>query len=352
MSGDSDIRYMRRCLDLAVRSEGFTRPNPMVGAVVVCDDVIIGEGYHLFAGGPHAEVIAVNAVKDRSLLKRSTLYVSLEPCCHHGKTPPCTEIIIASGIPRIVAGTIDTSSKVAGRGIEILREAGKEVNVGVLENECRRINRRFFAYHEKKRPYITLKWAESSDGFIDIERTAGSTPEPYWITGMPERILVHKWRAQEEAVLVGGETIRRDNPRLNVRYWKGADPLKIILSGSGKIDKYAAEYETKERILTFTYRKELIKETTGQVILKKNDVSAARICETLYNMGIQSLLVEGGARVLEHFISEGFWDEARIFKGYRNFGTGVKAPEINYGKEIENLRFESSSLRIILNRNG
>ncbi len=347
MAEDVDNKYMRRCLDLAVGAEGLTRPNPVVGAVVVCDGRITGEGYHIYSGGPHAEVIAVNAVKDRSTLNRSTLYVSLEPCCHHGKTPPCTDMIISAEIPRIVVGTLDTSAKVSGKGIEILRAAGKEVRVGVLENECRWLNRRFFTWHEKKRPYIILKWAESSDGFIDLERRADSTPEPYWITGLPERVLVHKWRATEEAILVGGETIRKDNPRLNVRYWKGKDPLIVILSRSGNIENYLERYETKTNILTFTFKKDRIKDDVIQVVLESEDVAAEKICNTLYEMGIQSLIVEGGAVVLNHFISKGFWDEARIFKGFKEFKKGVKAPVIE-GKVINELNFETSKLRIIV----
>jgi len=349
MCGESDLKYMERCIELALKAEGQTYPNPMVGAVVVFDNIILGEGYHLYAGGPHAEVIAINAVRKKELLPKSTLYVSLEPCCHYGKTPPCTDLIISSGIPRIVAGTIDTSSKVSGKGIDILKKAGRDVRVGVMEEECRRVNRRFFTYHEKKRPYITLKWAESADGFIDIERPAGSSAEPYWITGLAERVLVHKWRASVEAILVGGETVRKDNPRLNVRYWKGKDPVRIILSRSGNIGNYLECNQSDGRIILFTGNRN-IKHAVGAeiVYLDENKTAASVICETLYNKGIQSLLIEGGTKVLQHFISLGLWDEACIFTGQKYFGNGVKAPVIK-GKELETAIFESSVLRIISN---
>ncbi len=190
-------KFMRRCLELAAKAEGLTYPNPLVGALLVHNDTVIGEGYHIKAGGPHAEVIAINSVGDKSLIPHSTLYVSLEPCSHFGKTPPCSELIIRSQIPKIIVGTIDTSDKVSGKGISQLREAGREVITGVLNEECRWINRRFFTFHEKKRPYIILKWARSSDGFIDTVRTPGSVAEPNWISGKSERVLVHRWRAEE-----------------------------------------------------------------------------------------------------------------------------------------------------------
>ncbi|MGQ9619549.1 MAG: bifunctional diaminohydroxyphosphoribosylaminopyrimidine deaminase/5-amino-6-(5-phosphoribosylamino)uracil reductase RibD [Bacteroidales bacterium] len=350
MSGESDNKYMQRCLDLAMKAEGYTYPNPLVGAVVVCEDLIAGEGYHLYAGGAHAEVTAINAVRNRDILSRSTLYVSLEPCCHHGKTPPCTDLIISSGIQRIVAGTIDTSMKVSGKGIELLRKAGKEVTVGVMEKECRRVNRRFFTYNEKMRPYIILKWAEGADGFIDTERTEGSSPEPYWITGLAERVLVHRWRASEEAILVGGETIRKDKPKLNVRYWKGQDPVRVILSRSGNLGNYLSNNEIKSKVITFTCNRYADTGNSKMVLLDEKEIAAERICETLYNENIQSLLVEGGARVLEHFISNGLWDEARIFKGFINFRKGVRAP-VTEGEEISVMSFETSLLRIIINRN-
>jgi diaminohydroxyphosphoribosylaminopyrimidine deaminase/5-amino-6-(5-phosphoribosylamino)uracil reductase len=225
--------FMKRCLELASKAEGMTYPNPMVGSVIVHEGKIIGEGFHLKAGGPHAEVNAINSVSDKSKLKDSTLYVNLEPCSHFGKTPPCADLIIANSVPRVVIGTLDTSEKVSGQGLSRLKNAGCEVITGVLEKECRRLNRRFFTFHEKNRPYITLKWAQSADGYLDMIRTSDQNTGPNWITGNPERVLVHRWRAGEQAILVGAGTLRVDNPKLNVREWTGNNPLRLVLSSSG-----------------------------------------------------------------------------------------------------------------------
>ena len=206
MPESTDNKFMKRCLDLAVRAEGMTYPNPLVGSVIVYEGVIIGEGYHLRAGAPHAEVNAINSVSDKLLLSKSTLYVSLEPCSHSGKTPPCADFIVSNNIPRVVVGTADTSSKVSGRGISRLKTAGCDVICGILEAECRSINRRFFTFHEKGRPYITLKWAQSADGYIDVPRNGKSKSKPAWITGKSERVLVHRWRASEQSILVGAHT--------------------------------------------------------------------------------------------------------------------------------------------------
>jgi diaminohydroxyphosphoribosylaminopyrimidine deaminase/5-amino-6-(5-phosphoribosylamino)uracil reductase len=348
MQGEEDAKFMRRCLDLALRGEGMTRPNPMVGAVVVHKGIIIGEGYHIRAGGPHAEVLAIGSVKDRSLLKDSVLYVSLEPCSHHGKTPPCTDLIIESGIPRIVAGTGDTSEKVSGRGFDKLRSAGREVVTGILEAECRWVNRRFFTFNEKKRPYITLKWARSADGFIDTDRPKGEGTGPYWITGKPERVLVHKWRAEEEAILAGAGTVRTDNPALNVRLWGGNDPLKIILTGSGNLNDYLTFKGTSSTTYVFSYRNE---KTTGNSVwvrLDSNVPAAIFIASFLYGHGVQSLLIEGGAMVLGLFIENSMWDEARIFTGFSGFGNGVKEPAIK-GRTISVRDFDASRLEILEN---
>ncbi len=252
MEENDQIKFMRRCLELASKAEGLTYPNPMVGAVIVNEGKIIGEGYHLKAGGPHAEVIAINSVSDRTKLKESTLYVSLEPCSHFGRTPPCTELIISCSIPRVVVGCTDTSEKVSGRGISGLIEAGCEVTTGVLEEECRRLNRRFFTFHEKRRPYITLKWAQSADGYLDIKRSENHVNQPTWITGKPERVLVHKWRSEEESILVGAGTVRADNPGLNVRDWKGKDPLRLILSASGYFGRGASVFDEGTGAILFT----------------------------------------------------------------------------------------------------
>ncbi len=348
MPESADNKFMKRCLDLAVRAEGMTYPNPLVGSVVVHDGVIIGEGYHLKAGMPHAEVNAINSVSDRSLLSKSTLYVSLEPCAHSGKTPPCADFINSNNIPRVVIGTSDSSDKVSGKGINRLKAAGCEVIYGVLETECRRINRRFFTFHEKKRPYITLKWAQSADGFIDMVRTGSQLAEPNWITGKSERVLVHKWRAAEQSILVGAGTVRADNPRLNVRYWDGNDPIRIILSRSANLNDYLTKNETNGKVIVFTCNSKSDIGSGERITLKEDIASSLQVVDYLYNEKIQSLLVEGGAEILTHFIENELWDEARIFTGMVDFNDGVKAPSIS-GRMSSDAGFEKSRLRVLVN---
>lgn len=351
MADANDLKFMRRCLDLAVRAEGMTYPNPMVGAVVVCDGLIIGEGYHLRSGTPHAEVIAIESVKDKSLLGRSTLYVSLEPCSHFGKTPPCTDLIISHGIPKVVIGTIDTSEKVSGNGYDRLAAAGCEIVKGIMEEECRRLNRRFFTFHEKKRPYITLKWAQSADGYMDVVRPQNSSVEPFWISGKPERVLVHKWRTWEQSILIGAGTIRSDNPGLNVRYWKGNDPIRVILTGSGALNNYLIKNKSKSPVIVFTRNAGADFRNAEKVILKKNIPSARQVIDYLFRSDIQSVFIEGGAKVLKHFIKTGLWDEAKIFSGMTRFNEGLKAPEIN-GKLYWQEDFGTSRLKVLLNEAG
>ena len=348
MGESDDNKFMRRCLELATRAEGMTYPNPLVGSVVVHEGRIIGEGYHLRAGEAHAEVIAINSVAEKEKLRYSTLYVNLEPCSHYGKTPPCADFIIAGSIPRIVVGTMDTSEKVSGRGVDKLRNAGCEVITGVIEKECRQVNRRFFTFNEKRRPYITLKWAQSADGYIDILRSEVHETKPTWISGKPERVLVHKWRSSEQAILVGAGTIRADNPKLNVREWKGNNPLKLILSGSGIFDIESVVNETSGKVVIFTYNTESNNPETVKVRLNHEEPSSQQIIEYLYREGIQSLLIEGGAEVLSHFISKRLWDEARIFKGSVYFKNGVRAPAIK-GSLISTTSFSGSSLEIYMN---
>lgn len=349
MAGQDDLKFMERCLDLAVKAEGMTYPNPVVGSVIVHEGKIIGEGYHTKAGGAHAEVVAIGSVKDRNLLASSTIYVNLEPCSHFGKTPPCTDLIISHKIPEVIVGTTDTSDKVSGKGLSKLRAAGCRVTVGIAEDECRRINRRFFTFHEKRRPYITLKWAQSADGFIDKIRGDYTGERPVWITGENERILVHKWRAAEQTILVGGETVRADNPLLNVRDWKGNNPLRIILTGSGSLPPELAMSKQIGSQVIFSFFPEKIN-MPGSVVVKLNnhEPSAVQIVDYLFIWGIQSLFIEGGAKVLTHFINMGLWDEARIFTGHQVFRDGIKAPVIE-GKTYSKTKFSKSSLEILLN---
>ena len=350
MAEKEDIKFMRRCLELASKAEGFTYPNPMVGSVIVYNDKILGEGYHLRSGESHAEVKAINSVSDKAKLEESTLYVNLEPCSHFGKTPPCADFIISHKIPRVVIGTIDTSDNVSGNGVKRLRDAGCEVKTGTIEEECIRLNRRFFTYHEKRRPYITLKWAQSADGYLDIIRSGDHKKEPTWITGKPERVLVHKWRASEQAILVGAGTMRADDPRLNVREWKGSDPLKLILSSSGSLNLPSFANSKSGKVTVFTHNSKTDIPGAVKVLLDENVPSSVQISGYLYASGIQSLFIEGGAEVLNHFISTGLWDEARIFTGDAFFKGGVKAPLIN-GTLFSKTVFSGSSLEIYL-KNG
>jgi diaminohydroxyphosphoribosylaminopyrimidine deaminase / 5-amino-6-(5-phosphoribosylamino)uracil reductase len=347
MTETEDIKFMRRCLELASKAEGMTYPNPMVGSVIVYEGRIIGEGYHLRSGESHAEVNAINSVIDKSKLKKSTLYVNLEPCSHFGKTPPCADFIISHEIPEVIIGTPDTSEKVSGQGIKRLRDAGCRVKSGVIEEDCRRLNRRFFTFQEKRRPYVTLKWAQSADGYLDIIRSADHSKEPTWITGKPERVLVHKWRASEQAILVGAGTLRADNPRLNVREWKGNDPLKLILSSSGSVNQGSSFTGSDSNPIVFTHNSRANLPGKAIVLLKENVPSSVQICDYLYLKGIQSLFIEGGAEVLNHFISTGMWDEARIFTGKGLFSEGIKAPGIG-GKLFSKTVFSGSSLEVYL----
>jgi diaminohydroxyphosphoribosylaminopyrimidine deaminase/5-amino-6-(5-phosphoribosylamino)uracil reductase len=345
MEHPDDLTFMRRCLDLARCAEGCTSPNPMVGAVVVHNGKIIGEGYHLKPGTPHAEVHALNSVKDRDLLPQATMYVSLEPCSHHGRTPPCADLIIISGIRRVIVGTVDTSDKVSGRGIARLREAGIEVVTDVAGEECREINKRFFTWHERRRPYVILKWARSADGFLDLVRDQGDTAEPHWITGLTERILVHRWRAAEDAIMAGGGTVRTDNPSLDVRLWNGKDPLRVIVSRSGAINPGSKVLDGKVETVVFTSNDKL--NLPGVQIVKITDEKnfILEILTTLHSMGIQSLLVEGGAFIISSFLDAGLWDEARRFTGTVSFGGGIPDPFPEFRPE-KTVRFEKSILEL------
>lgn len=348
MEGEINIKFMRRCLELAAKAEGMTYPNPMVGSVIVCRGKIIGEGFHLRAGESHAEVNAINSVSEKGLLKESTLYVNLEPCSHFGRTPPCADLIASLGIPKVVIGSTDTNSKVSGKGIAKLLSSGCEVITGVIEEECRWLNRRFFTFHEKKRPYIILKWAESADGFIDIERQPNLGQGINWITGDSERVLVHKWRAQEQSILVGAGTIRADNPRLDVREWTGKNPLRLVLSGSGNLSCESAVFNKNGRVIVFTSNSGSVL-PDPVIIIKDSNKAAEEIAEYLFSTETESLFIEGGAEVLQHFIDCGLWDEARIFTGDVFFMKGIRAPEL-YGVQFLDTRLSRSRLKMIANK--
>lgn len=341
---------MLRCIQIAENGLGSTAPNPMVGAVIVHQETIIGEGFTSAYGGSHAEVNAINSVADKSLLKKTTLYVTLEPCSHFGKTPPCADLIIKHQIPRVVIGILDPHEKVAGKGVKKLKEAGCEVIVGVLENECRKHHKRFLTYHEKKRPYILLKWAESVDGFIapTIDERS-KILEPFWITNKYSRQLVHKWRSEEQAILVGTNTVLQDNPKLDVRHWKGKNPIRVIMDRTLKIDPSFHVLDGSVQTIVFTEITDTSKFQKNsqyiQIDFSKN--IALQICEKLYLHSIQSVLIEGGAQTLQTFIAANLWDEAYVFKGAITFHKGVKAPLI-YGKLKSSIKIEEDTLNTFL----
>ena len=304
---------MQRAIQIANNGLGTTRPNPMVGAVIVHNNIIIGEGFTSAYGGNHAEVNAINAVKNKDLLKKSTLYVTLEPCSHYGKTPPCSDLIIHHNIPNVVIGCVDDNPEVAGKGIKKLMGANCKVTIGVLENKCKEHHKRFFIFHNKKRPYIILKWAETSNGYIAPKTR--TEQKPVWITNKISRQLVHKWRAQEQAILVGTTTVIKDNPTLNVRDWSGNNPTRIVLDKNNLLSKEYTIFNNEAE--TFTIKAQ----------------TANEICSFLFKQTINSVIIEGGAKTLQLFINENLWDEARVFKSNITFTDGIKAP--NFSGELK-----------------
>ena len=344
-------KYIKRCLQLAENGLGSTYPNPMVGAVVVHNNRIIGEGWHRKAGEAHAEVHAINSVKDKSLLGASTIYVSLEPCSHYGKTPPCSDLIIASGIKKVVIGSVDPFAAVAGRGIKKLMNAGCMVSVGILEQECQELNRRFFTFHQKQRPYILLKWAESSDGYISPQPSEDAERRPIWITNRYSRQLVHKWRAEEQAILVGTNTAVSDNPSLSTRSWHGPDPVRVVLDRQLRIPRDSVLFDKKIKTLVLTDSINKSREDEQNLRFEKIDFEAdlaTRVAAVLHKHELQSVIIEGGRKTLQTFIEADLWDEARIFKGRQHFGSGIPAPRIS-GKILSETTIEEDRLKIYRN---
>jgi len=343
---------MKRCLELAELGIGNVSPNPMVGAVIVHEDSIIGEGYHQQYGQAHAEVNAINQVLERfdnaeDLLKNSVIYVSLEPCAHYGKTPPCADLIIKHRIPKVVVGCRDPFEQVNGKGIEKLKEAGVEVISGVLEEECQWLNRRFFTQVQKQRPYIILKWAQTSDGFFaPIDR------KQYWITGEESRRLVHKWRSEEDAILIGKNTAAIDNPKLNVRYWPGKSPKRVVIDRKLELSQDLHIYDQSVETLVFNEIKTDIEEKIKYIALEDFEHFVPQyILYQLYLQDIQSVIIEGGAHTLISFIGAGLWDEARIFTGKTVLGQGIQVPIIT-GIAGEELLSGSDRLQILYNKPG
>lgn len=322
----SDSSCMNRCIELAQLGLGHVAPNPMVGAVLVHENTIIGEGYHKKYGEAHAEVNTLKSVKeaDKHLISKSTLYVSLEPCSHFGKTPPCTDLIIKNKIPKVVIGCSDPFEKVAGRGIARLREAGVEVVTGILEKQCSELNKRFFTFHQKKRPYIILKWAQTLNGFM----ASDNKDDGQWISNDYSLKLVHKWRTEEAAIMVGTNTARSDNPQLTARKWKGRNPVRIVIDKNVQLPQnlYLFDQSTPTIVLT----EKDIASKPNLVYEKVNlEGNLEAVLEKLHALNIQSVIVEGGATLLQSFIKANYWDEARIITGDKVFKSGIKAPDFS-----------------------
>ena len=315
--------FMQRCIELASKAMGCASPNPMVGSVIVYNNKIIGEGYHEKYGSHHAEVNAINSIKDKSLLSKSTLYVNLEPCAHFGKTPPCSDLIIQNKIPEVVIGCVDTFSEVSGKGIERMRSVGIDVKVGVLENESRELNKRFFTFHEKKRPYIILKWAESKDGFIAPKNQT----KPFWMTSSESKKLAHKWRAEEDAILVGRITAEKDNPSLTVREVEGSNPIRIIIDKDLKLSADFNLFNNDAKTIVFNQLKSEENNSNNYIKINFHNLTK-NILQELHKQNIQSIIIEGGTKTLQSFIDKNLWDEARIFTTKKTLTEGVKPPTI------------------------
>jgi diaminohydroxyphosphoribosylaminopyrimidine deaminase/5-amino-6-(5-phosphoribosylamino)uracil reductase len=339
--------FMQRCLDLAVLGMGDVAPNPMVGCVIVHDGLIIGEGYHEKFGQPHAEVNAIRSVRNPELLSLSTLYVSLEPCAHFGKTPPCSDLIIESRIPRVIIGTIDPFAEVSGKGIERMRNAGIEVTIGMLEKECRELNRRFFTFHEKKRPYILLKWAQTLDGFIDTDHT--ETLHPTWITNELARRLVHKQRSEESAILIGTNTAEYDNPTLTIREWTGNQPVRMVIDRTRRLDTSLHIFDQKVPTWIFTGQEQTNSENLTYIPIDFGKNILLQLLTALHKRNVLSVIVEGGNKLLSSFIESGLWDEAFVYTGNQFFGKGVAAPHIS-GEMIACEKLDDCRLHILRKR--
>ena len=336
-------RYMRRCLQLATLGSGYVAPNPLVGAVLVNEDRIIGEGYHKKYGEAHAEVNCLASVKDQDkhLIPQSTLYVSLEPCVHHGKTPPCTDLIIKNKIPKVIIGSRDPFKLVDGKGIQKLQNADIEVRVNVLENECRELNKRFFTFYEQHRPFIILKWAQTGN-----HKIAGNDNNRLYITNEYTNRLVHRWRSEEAAILVGTNTAMLDNPELTNRFWPGPTPRRMVIDMKLQLPLSLKIFDRKSRTIIFNAKKHEEKESDIFYYQVTEDVNLVhQVVNALYNLKIQSVLVEGGARLLQSFIDEEMWDEARIITNEEiRIRDGLPAPELNLAHRLSSQQLFSDRI--------
>jgi diaminohydroxyphosphoribosylaminopyrimidine deaminase/5-amino-6-(5-phosphoribosylamino)uracil reductase len=322
----SDVMYMQRCLELAKNGEGTTSPNPLVGSVIVHNDIIIGEGWHYQSGLPHAEVNAIKSVKNKEVLPESTLYVSLEPCSHFGKTPPCANLIIEKKIPRVVLACLDPNPQVSGRGVAMLREAGVAVEVGILEAEATFLNRKFITSHTKQRPYITLKWAQTADGFIDKARSAGES-EQFAISGPESKVFVHKLRATHDAILIGSQTAINDNPSLTTREFSGKNPVRMVLDRQRRLPETLTIFTDGQATWRFTMVGKPDQGITKTVVISEYNF-LKNVMYFAFQNGIQSILVEGGATILKSFLETDLWDEALVISAPKNIGSGLVAPII------------------------
>lgn len=333
---------MQRCLQLAGLGAGRVAPNPMVGALLVYEERIIGEGYHQQYGGPHAEVNCINSVleSDKQFIKQSTIYVSLEPCAHFGKTPPCADLIAENKIPTVIIGCRDSFAEVDGKGIEKLKIAGINVELGILEKESVELNKRFFTFHEKQRPYIILKWAQSSDNMI-----AGTGSERIVISNDVSNILVHKWRSEEAAILVGTNTALQDDPALTTRLWPGNNPLRLVIDKELKLPASLKLLDGSTKTIVFNYKKQSVVDDLIYQQLNRDEDILPQILSGLYQQQIQSVIVEGGSKLLQSFIDAGLWDEARVITNTEMvIGNGIASPVL---KSEVLLREEKSANDIV-----
>ncbi len=345
----NDENFMRRALELAAKGQGTVSPNPLVGCVIVYEETIIGEGFHYKAGAPHAEINAIESVKNRALLPHSTLYVTLEPCAHFGKTPPCALRIIEEKIKRVVVCNRDPFEQVNGKGTALMEKAGIDVITGVLEQEGRTLNRRFFTSIEKQRPYVILKWAKSLDGFMDIQRLTGEKGS-FPITGLHTRRLVHKWRSEEDAILVGYNTIMVDDPQLNTRYYSGKNPLRVVIDPKGELNEFHKVFQVDSKVVVFTDIQYQGKSTPNKfreyLPLQKDSVGV--ILESLHQKGVRSVLVEGGRFTLSQFIASRVWDEVRLLTGQKHILTGMPSPDLTLSP-VEMTQVDGDRLEIYYN---
>ncbi|MFN8843689.1 MAG: bifunctional diaminohydroxyphosphoribosylaminopyrimidine deaminase/5-amino-6-(5-phosphoribosylamino)uracil reductase RibD [Chryseotalea sp.] len=336
--------FMQRAIQLAENGRGWVSPNPMVGCVIVHNEIIIGEGWHKKYGDKHAEVNAIEAVENQSLLQEATVYVSLEPCSHFGKTPPCADLLIGKKVKRVVVGAGDPNPLVNGKGIKKLRDAGIEVIENILADVCAEQNKRFFLHHQKERPYIILKWAQTADSFIAQENY-----ESKWISGTLSRQLVHKWRTEEDAILVGRQTALHDNPQLTARDWPGKQPQRVVIDRFLKLPESLHLFDRSQPTLVYNVIKH---EEHTNLILSRIDEEGFlwHLTKDLHKRKIQSVIIEGGATTLQHFIDQGLWDEARIFTSSTIFGKGIRAPHF-HGILVSSETLETDIIQIYRNPN-